>query len=64
MKANTDIRDYAKIKGVFLWEIAEKVGISEPTITRRLRRELPITEKKRFFETIDEIAAEKGGKQP
>lgn len=61
MKANTDIRQYAKIKGAFLWEIAEKVGISEPTITRRLRRELPVAEKKRFFEVIDEIAAEKGG---
>ena len=61
MKANRDIRDYAKIKGVFLWEIAEKVGISEPTITRRLRRELPIAEKKRFFEVINEIAAEKEG---
>lgn len=59
MLANTDIRIAAKNKGVRLWEVAETLKISEPTMTRKLRRELPQDEKRRIFEIIDEIAAEK-----
>ena len=40
-KANQDIRDYAAKKGVYFWEIAMKLSISEPTMTRWMRVELP-----------------------
>ena len=59
MKSNLDIKSTAKSKGVLLWEIADKLGISEPTMTRKLRRELPAAEKKKFLSIIDDIAAEK-----
>lgn len=59
MLENTAIRTRAKAKGVRLWELAETMGISEPTITRRLRRELPAAEKVQIMALIDEIAAEK-----
>ena len=39
MLENQDIRNTAKEKGVNLWEIAEYLKISDPTMTRRLRRE-------------------------
>ena len=59
LKSNSDIRTKAKEKRVYLWEIAEKLEISEPTITRKLRRELSCEEKEQIFAIIEEIAAEK-----
>ncbi|MGN0502661.1 MAG: hypothetical protein ACI4HN_07020 [Ruminococcus sp.] len=59
MLANTDIRATAKDKGVRLWEIAEYLKVSDPTMTRKLRRELSANEKKRMFTIIDEIASAK-----
>ena len=58
MKSNIDVRDFAKIHGVFLWQIADKLNISEPTMTRKLRRELPADEKKQMFDVIIAIAKE------
>ena len=57
--ANKDIKTRAKEKGVFLWEIADHLNISEPTMSRKLRHELPQAEKERIFSIIEEIAAEK-----
>ncbi len=57
---NSDIRARAKSKRVYLWEIANKLGVSEMTLTRRLRRELSEDEKQRIFSFIDEIAKERG----
>ena len=59
MLCNTDIRAASKQSGVRIWEIADRLNISEPTMTRKLRRELPAEEKQRIFSLIDEIAAEK-----
>ena len=59
MLANRDIRMKAKEKSVTLWEIADKLNISEPTMTRKLRRELSDTEKAELITLIDTIAAEK-----
>lgn len=60
MLANSDIRSRAKTKGVRLWEIAEFLKVSDPTMTRMLRRELPNEEKQRFLSIIEEIASERG----
>ena len=59
MLANTDIRTTAKEKKVRFWEVAEYLKISEPTMTRKLRRELPDSEKQEIFKIIDELAAKK-----
>ncbi len=59
MRANLDIRAKAKGAGVKLWELADHFGISEPTVTRKLRHELPQSEKQRIFSAIEEIAKEK-----
>lgn len=56
---NQDIRTKAKKAKVKLWKICDKLGISESTMTRKLRHELPDTEKQRIFAIIDEIAAQK-----
>lgn len=59
MTSNTEIKERAKQSGVCLWEIAEKCGIPDSSLSRKLRRELPAAEKARIFSLIDEIAAEK-----
>ena len=59
MRANLDIRAAAKSAGVKLWEIADHLKISEPSITCKLRHELPQAEKERIFSIIEEIAKEK-----
>ena len=53
---NSDVRTVAKKAGVFLYQVAAAMGISEPTMTRRLRFELPDEEKQTIFETINKIA--------
>ena len=37
---NLTIRKFAKEKNVPLWAVADALGISEPTMTRKLRHEL------------------------
>lgn len=57
--ANTEIKSRAKQRGVFMYELAEKIGMVDTAFSRKLRRELPAAEKARIFSLIDEIAAEK-----
>ncbi len=52
---NSDVRTAAKNAGVFLYQIAAAMGISEPTMTRKLRFELSEQEKKPIFEAIERI---------
>lgn len=58
MLANADIRAKAKGAGVRLWEIADKLGITDSHFSRKLRHELPQAEKDRIFSIIEEIAKE------
>ena len=37
--ANTDIREAAKKSGICLWQVAEAIGISDASFSRKLRRE-------------------------
>lgn len=60
MKSNQDIRSAAAEKGIYLWEIAERLGTQDCNFSRKLRRELPQVEKDRIFKIIDEIKAERG----
>ncbi len=57
--ANQDLRTVAKAAKVPLWMIAEELGISEPTMTRRLRRELDSEEQVKIINIVAEIAKRK-----
>ncbi|MBQ8524382.1 MAG: hypothetical protein IJ457_07155 [Clostridia bacterium] len=61
MLKNTEIRETAKMKNVYLHEVAGRLGISEPTMTRKLRHELERAEKEKLLSIIDEIASEREG---
>lgn len=44
---------------MLLWEVADTLKISEATMTRKLRKELPPKEKSQIFEIIEKVAKEK-----
>lgn len=54
--ANSEIRDACRTEPrVPLWLVADRLGISEATMTRRLRKELPEHEKRVFLCIINEL---------
>lgn len=61
VKANLDVRECAKSAGVYLWQIAAAIGVSEPTFNRRMRVEMPETEKEQVKKIISRLEAEQNG---
>ena len=57
-KLNRDIRDYAAAHGIWLWRVAERVGLSDHRLSRLMRRELSPDFKAKLFEAIDQLATE------
>ena len=58
IKHNNDIRATARENGVYLYEIAEKMNVSEPTFNRWLRRELSENLKQKAIAAIEKIREE------
>ncbi|MDY2821036.1 MAG: hypothetical protein SOT37_01515 [Oscillospiraceae bacterium] len=54
---NMDIRNYAREKGVFLWRVADKLGMHEATLSRKLRH-LTDEERAELFAVIEELSRE------
>lgn len=50
---NEEIRKAMKSKGLKQWELAELLGVSEQTMYRKLRTELPKEEKQKILEVIN-----------
>lgn len=61
MTKNEDIRAAARQNKVYLYEIADALGVSEPTFLRWLRRELPESKKSDVRAAIEIIAEQKKG---
>lgn len=49
---NMDLRLFARGSGVTMHEIASFIHVSEPTLTRRWRNELPESEKEKYKQII------------
>ena len=60
-RANVDVRQALLLANIMQWEVAMRLGVSEATMTRKLRTELSDTEKKVMFEAIEKIKAEREG---
>ena len=56
---NSDIRVMAKKQNVWLWQIAEELGITEFTFSRKLRKELAADEKNRILQIIEKLSKQK-----
>lgn len=57
---NRELKLYAASKGVRLWQIAEKFGVSDAAFSRKLRKEFTREDAEQFKAFVDEIA-NKGG---
>lgn len=55
-KANDDVRKAMKDKHVPAWAVGAALGVHENTVLRRLRFELPETEKQNLLRIIDNLA--------
>ena len=55
MENNRDVKLAARGAGVPLWRLAQALGVSEATVTRKLREPLEEKEKNRFMEIIGEL---------
>lgn len=63
IKRNNDIRTKARENGVYLYEIAEKLNVSEPTFNPRLRNELSEDLKQKALAAIEQIKEEHEAEQ-
>lgn len=53
--ANEAIREKVKVTGVKYWEVAEWIGVSDVTLCRQMRRELPEARQQLILHAIDEL---------
>ncbi|MBQ7542116.1 MAG: hypothetical protein IJT44_07485 [Clostridia bacterium] len=59
-RKNKEIRETARAAGVRLWQIADDMGVSEATLIRKLRHELPEAEKQEVLSVIHRISEREG----
>jgi len=57
--ANQEIRQKMRKVDIRQWEVADGLGVSEFTLTRWLRKELPDERKAAVLSTIHQLAAKK-----
>lgn len=55
---NIEIRKQAQKNNIYLWQIAEKLNISDSNFSRKLRKEFTENEKKNILNIIDELVKE------
>jgi hypothetical protein len=55
---NIDVRDEAKKRGVYLWQIAEEMGMQDSGLSKKLRKELMPNEKEQVFAIIRKLSEE------
>ena len=56
---NLDVRNMISDSDLKYWEIAEKLGITDSTFSRKLRKEFSEKEKDKIIEIINELSLEK-----
>lgn len=55
---NAKVREHAQRKRVRLWQVAERMGIHDSMLSKKLRHELPAKDTEAIIKIIDEIAGE------
>ena len=58
MMKNIEIRNQLKETKIKHWQLAEKLGIADTTLCRKLRKELPEREKESILNAIEELNKE------
>ena len=60
---NEDIKAYARLHTVKLWQVAEALGITDSALSRKMRHELEPETKRRIMKLVEKIAFEKQSEQ-
>ena len=60
---NIDIRNAAGSCGLKLWQVANAIGLTDSSFSRKLRKELTPEEKQRILHAIDILAQKTQGVQ-
>ena len=58
-KPNQDIRDVVKISGFFAYEVDEKLGCSENSYYRLLRKPLDEDDRQAIFKALEQLKVER-----
>lgn len=58
LSSNLEIKLKAKEAGVKLWQIADRLGMNDGNFSRKLRHELPVSEKLKILTIIKQISKE------
>ena len=58
-----ELRIICKEKGAYIYQIAEKLGVSEPTFIRWMRHPVTGDLEKRIIDAINQIASENKAKE-
>lgn len=53
--ANIDIKELAKKSNVKLWQVADRLGLTDITFSKKLRKELSKEEKENVKSIIEEL---------
>ena len=53
---NLDLKTEAKAAGVYLWQIADKLGMRDNEFSRKLRKELSVEKKAEIRAIIKELS--------
>lgn len=53
-----EVKQLAKESGIFLWQIAEKLGINDGNFSRKLRKPLSEADTAKVLAAIDQLKAE------
>ncbi len=54
---NSFIKEYAKLNGIYLWRVAEAMGMHDSNFSKLLRYPLPKKKEDEICRIIDELAA-------
>lgn len=58
---NRAVHEAFEKSNVKKWEVAEKLGIADTTFSKKLRKELPESEKQKILKIIEGFASEQRG---
>ena len=58
MKANRELRELMREKRVPVWAVAAKMSVHENTLYRRLRVELPASEREMIAHIVEQVVAD------
>ena len=61
--SNLDVRWAVKDNGLYLWQVADFLGICDGTLSRKLRKELSDDEKQKIFYAVAHLKANEGGEE-